>query len=228
VGRYQQGMVNAVSRGLIAAVLAVLSFTVFPTFAHAAPETLSLTEAVSRLPAGSESRDGYSRDSFRHWNTGADPDDGCNTRAEVLLAEAIEPPTIGAGCRLSGGLWFSYYDTTWVTAASGLDIDHMVPLAEAWDSGASTWTAQRREAYANDQGAATSLVAVTARSNRSKADQDPAQWLPPATDTHCRYAAEWTATKLRWNLTADTTELAALNDLAAACPDQQVTYEPAA
>jgi hypothetical protein len=113
-----------------------------------------------------------------------------------------------------------------VTSASGLDIDHMVPLAEAWDSGASAWTAQRREAYANDQGQEASLVAVTARSNRSNADQDPAQWMPPATDVLCRYAAEWTAT-LRWNLTTDDTEYAALNDLAAACPDQTVTYTPA-
>jgi hypothetical protein len=53
--------------------------------------------------------------------------DGCNTRTEVLITEALEPPTTGAGCRLSGGLWFSYYDTTWATTASGLDIDHMVP-----------------------------------------------------------------------------------------------------
>lgn len=56
----------------------------------------------------------------------------------------------------------------------------MVPIVEAWDSGASAWTAQRREQYANDQGQEASLVAVTARSNRSKADQDPAQGLPPA------------------------------------------------
>ncbi|WP_189908764.1 HNH endonuclease family protein [Streptomyces capillispiralis] len=221
-------MVTLVLRGLVAAVLAVLSFAVSPASAHAAQETLSLAEAVSQLSAGTESRDGYSRDRFRHWNTGDDPADGCNTRAEVLIAEAVDPPAITAGCRLSGGRWWSYYDTTWVTTASGLDIDHMVPLAEAWDSGASAWTAQRREAYANDQGAATSLVAVTARSNRSKADQDPAQWLPPAAGAHCRYAAEWAGTKLRWALTADTAELAALSDLAAACPDQTVTYEPAA
>ncbi|MGW9372953.1 hypothetical protein ACWGVR_23335 [Streptomyces xanthophaeus] len=49
---------------------------------------------------------------------------------------------------------------------------------DAWDSGASAWTPTRREAYANDQGRASSLVAVSARSNRRKADQDPAQWLP--------------------------------------------------
>ncbi|MEY9997352.1 hypothetical protein ABIE67_009471 [Streptomyces sp. V4I8] len=194
--------------------------------AHAA-ETLPLTEAVAHLPVATESRNGYSRDKFRHWNTGDDPADGCNTRAEVLIHEAVDPPTVGPGCRLTGGSWWSYYDATVVTSASGLDIDHMVPLAEAWDSGASAWTPQRREAYANDQGADQSLVAVTARSNRSKADQDPAEWLPPAADVHCRYLVEWVGTKLRWDLAVDDTELAALEGGASGCPDQTVTYEPA-
>lgn len=132
---------------------------------------------------------------------------------------------MSAGCRLSGGSWFSYYDATVVTSAGSLDIDHMVPFAEAWDSGASAWTPQRRETYANDQGAEASLVAVTARSNRSKADQDPAQWLPPATAVHCRYIGEWVATKLRC-LAVDEVELTALQDAAADCPGQTVTYEP--
>ncbi|WP_395576587.1 HNH endonuclease family protein [Streptomyces sp. BK79] len=219
-------MLTSVLRGLAAASLAVLSVTA-STPAHAA-ETLPLAEAVNRLPVAAESRDGYDRDAFRHWNTGDDPSDGCSTRNEVLITEAVEPPTVGPRCRLSGGSWWSYYDQTWVTSASGLDIDHMVPLAESWDSGASAWTAQRREAYANDQGATASLVAVTARSNRSKADQDPATWLPPAAEVHCRYIAEWVATKLRWNLTADETEVTALREAAGGCPEQSVTYEPAA
>jgi hypothetical protein len=218
-------VIKAVLRGLTAATLAGLSLTITPS-AHAA-DTLSLAEAVTRLVPGTESRDGYSRTSFRHWNAGEDRADGCNTRAEVLLHEAIEAPAVGPGCRLAGGRWWSYYDDTWVTSASGLDIDHMVPLAEAWDSGASAWTAQRREAYANDQGAEASLVAVTARSNRSKADQDPAEWLPPAAAARCRYVAEWVGTKLRWSLTADGTELAALSEVAEGCPAQTVTYEPA-
>ncbi|MFD3823678.1 HNH endonuclease family protein, partial [Streptomyces sp. NPDC058625] len=195
---------------------------------HSGTGPLPLAEAVTRLPVDTESRDGYSRDAFRHWNTGIDLSDGCNTRAEVLLSEAVEPPVVGPGCRLAGGRWWSYYDQVWVTSASGLDIDHMVPLAESWDSGASAWTAQRREAYANDQGAAASLVAVTARSNRSKSDQDPAEWLPPAAGVRCRYVVEWVGTKLRWSLSADETEVAALREVAAGCPEQSVTYEPAA
>lgn len=79
----------------------------------------------------------------------------------------------------------------------------MVPLGEARDSGASTWTAARREAYANDQGAHTSLVGVTARANRSKSDQAPADWMPPCPEAQCRYGGEWVATKLLWQLTAD-------------------------
>ncbi|MFG3552386.1 HNH endonuclease family protein [Streptomyces sp. NPDC047725] len=217
-------MLNAVLRGLAAASLAVLPLTV-STPVHAA-ETLSLSVAIAALPVADESRDGYTRAAFRHWSTGDDPDDGCSTRNEVLIDEAVEAPAVGPRCRLSGGSWWSYYDQVWVTSASGLDIDHMVPLAEAWDSGASAWSAQRREAYANDQGAATSLVAVTARSNRSKADQDPARWLPPAAGVHCRYAAEWVGTKLRWALSADQAEMAALAGVADGCPEQTVTYEP--
>lgn len=105
----------------------------------------------------------------------------------------------------------------------------MVPLAEAWDSGASAWTVARREAYANDQGAHTSLVAVTACTNRSKADQDPADWMPPSPEAQCRYVGEWVATKLRWQLTADTRELETLKAYAdGPCEGTVVRYTPAA
>ncbi|MFC8841091.1 hypothetical protein ACFT8Q_13405 [Streptomyces griseoincarnatus] len=128
-------MLTTVLRGLAVASLAVLPLTA--SSPASAVETLPLSEAVNRLPVEAESRDGYDRDAFRHLNTGDDPSDGCNTRAEVLLDEAVEQPTVGSRCRLSGGRWWSYYDQMWVTSASGLDIDHMVPLAESWDGGAS-------------------------------------------------------------------------------------------
>ncbi|MFC8795644.1 HNH endonuclease family protein [Streptomyces cinereoruber] len=191
------------------------------------PEVLPLEDAVGKLPVAEEDRTGYTRDSFRHWNTGLDPADGCNTRNEVLLAEAVQEPAVAAGCKLTGGKWLSYYDGVEVSEAGKLDIDHMVPLAEAWDSGASAWDAKRREAYANDQGAAASLVAVTARTNRSKADQDPATWMPPLPDAHCRYIGEWTATKLRWNLAVDQAEAEALKVYAEACETTVVHYNPA-
>lgn len=143
----------------------------------------------------------------------------------MLLSEAIVAPAVGPGCKISGGTWHSYYDNQEVTGASSLDIDHMVPLAEAWDSGASAWTPAKREAYANDQKASTSLVAVTARTNRQKADQDPANWLPPAPEARCRYVAEWVSTKLRWKLTGDKPEVEALKVFAeGACVDTVVQY----
>ncbi|MGW7254779.1 HNH endonuclease family protein [Streptomyces sp. NPDC054834] len=224
-------MIKNLRRAAIAAALLVVPLAA-PTPAHAQDRssetyTLPMATAVHALPLAAEVRDGYQRTSFKHWNAGQNPTDGCNTRAEVLISEAIVPPEVLPGCKLSGGLWWSYYDAKWLTPGSALDIDHMVPLAEAWDSGASQWTAERREAYANDLGAESSLVAVSAASNRSKADQDPAQWLPPAVDVTCRYTSEWIATKLRWGLTIDAVELEALTQLAEACPGTRVTYEPA-
>ncbi|MFC5252219.1 HNH endonuclease family protein [Streptomyces nigrescens] len=214
-------MIKTTAHALAAAALALLPLaTAVP--AHAA-ETLSLHDAIEALPHAAESRDGYERSKFKHR---IDEDkDGCNTRAEVLLAEALTPPAVGPGCRLTGGTWFSYYDDTIIDGPSGLDIDHMVPLAEAWDSGASQWTAARRQAYANDLGAERSLVAVTARSNRQKADQDPAEWTPPAADAQCTYLSDWVGTKLRWSLTVDRTERDTLRQLAAGCEDTDVEYE---
>ncbi|MFF1511928.1 HNH endonuclease family protein [Streptomyces sp. NPDC058326] len=229
-------MIKNLARGFAALSLALTPLAL-PAAAQAAPtaaaalgaaQTFPLSYAIGQIPVADESRADYSRDAFRHWNTGLDPADGCNTRAEVLLAEASEAPSVASGCKLSEGEWLSYYDEQEVTDPAKLDIDHMVPLAEAWDSGASAWDAKRREAYANDQDAAASLVAVTARTNRQKADQDPATWMPPAPAATCRYLAEWTATKLRWGLSADQREIDAINVYAGGpCEKTVVHYTPA-
>lgn len=177
-----------------------------------------LWDAPGALPVASEVREGYSRTLFRHW---IDADgDRCDTRREVLIAEAVEPSTVGAGCTITGGAWTSYYDSLRVTDASTLDIDHMVPLAEAWDSGAYDWNAAQREAFANDLDAPASLVAVTARTNRSKGDQDPADWLPPSAAARCQYLTEWLTTKLCWGLAADQAERDTLTDLVGGCPNE--------
>ncbi|MGW1106120.1 HNH endonuclease family protein [Streptomyces sp. NPDC002540] len=197
-----------------------------PSAAPGAPADgngLSLAEAIAKLPAADENRTGYKRDSFKHW---IDEDsDGCSTRNEVLIAEAVKAPEQGPRCTLTGGEWLSYYDEVTVTDARKLDIDHMVPLAEAWDSGASEWDADRRMRYANDLGAERSLVAVTAKTNRSKADKDPSEWMPPAESAKCTYLADWTATKLRWKLSADAKERAALEKLSEGCSNTVVKYE---
>lgn len=205
-----------------AGLAAAAALTATPP-AHAA-DTLPLRDAVAALKVADEDRTGYDRNLFHHW-TDADRD-GCSTRNEVLLQEAVAAPEVTGRCTLNGGRWHSWYDDQHVEVARALDIDHLVPLAEAWDSDASQWTDQRRETYANDLGDERALVAVTARSNRQKADQDPAQWLPDQAVV-CRYVADWTAVKHRWALTVDPAEHQVLTDLAAGCPNTPVVIQPA-
>lgn len=145
---------------------------------------------------------GYVRTLFKHW---IDADkDRCNTRYEVLIEEAIAKPVVGAGCYLSSGKWKSPYDGKVFTNPTGLDIDHMVPLAEAWRSGAWAWTAAQRMEFANDLADPRTLLAVTASLNRSKGDKDVAQWMPPK--AQCTYIANWIAVKSRFDLTVDQVE----------------------
>ncbi len=150
------------------------------------------------------------------------------TQAPVSAVNgAVMAPAVDDDCKLTGGRWYSYYDDVYVDGAKGLDIDHMVPLAESWDSGARDWDAARREAYANDLGEDVPLIAVTARSNRSKSDQDPAEWMPTDADAACRYAYEWISVKTRWGLSVDEAEAEALDAVVADCPAAVVTAAPA-
>jgi hypothetical protein len=156
---------------------------------------------------------GYNRALFKHW---IDADkDGCNTRAEVLIEEAITKPKVGAKCVLTGGRWFSAYDGVEVTSATKLDVDHMVPLAEAWRSGAWNWSSTKRQAYANDLDDARALIAVTLSTNRSKGDKDPALWLPAK--EQCTYTVNWIAIKVKYSLTVDIKEATKLNTLIDSC-----------
>ena len=187
--------------------------------AHAATYSAPLTTAISDLTTATEVRTGYDRALFPHW---VDADsDGCSTRNEVLLAEADDPPSVTGTCTLSGGRWYSYYDQVSWTNASDIDIDHMVPLAEAWDSGARSWTTSVRQAYANDLGDSRSLVGVTDNVNQTKGDQDVAEWLP--TYDKCRYLREYVAVKHRWRLSVDSAEKSAMQSLASTCTNSTIT-----
>lgn len=181
-------------------------------------QTWSLRGAIRRLVVRRERRAGYDRDLFgSDW---IDADGDCrDTRDEVLAQESREP--VGRVCDVTRGLWRSYYDGAVWRSSSDVDIDHVVALAEAWDSGARGWSARTRLRYANDLGDRRTLVAVTDNVNQSKADQDPAEWLPE--QRVCRYVVQHVAVKLRWSLRVDRRERRALRDLAAGCPDRRVT-----
>ncbi|MGV9313512.1 HNH endonuclease [Streptomyces sp. NPDC003691] len=192
-------------------------------------EMYQLEDAISLLVEADEDRTGYTPAAFPHWNAGRDPEDLCDTRREVLLAEALEAPDISPGCTLSGGRWHSYYDNQSTSSLRDLAVVHAVPLPEAWGSGARNWTAERREAYANDQGATGSLNVVLARTARERDNQNLNHWHPPSDGALCRYAKDWVATKLRWGLNVDKNENEALKALADndPCESVWVIYRPA-
>jgi hypothetical protein len=202
---------------LVTGIIATTGLVASPAYAesYSAP----LMTAISDLPTASEVRTGYDRDLFPHW---VDADgDGCHSRNEVLIAEADDPPTVGSGCSLSGGRWFSYYDRVSWTNTSDVDIDHMVPLAEAWDSGARTWSTATRQLFANDLGDYRTLVGVTDNVNQAKGDQDIAEWLPQY--DQCRYLREYVAVKHRWGLSVDAAEKSAMNSLGSGCTNSTIT-----
>ncbi len=201
---------------LAASALLVVVLGLQPAPAQAATTfSGTIAQGIAQIPTASESNTGYDRTLFPHW---VDANGDCqNARAEVLISEADATVTYTSSsrCTVATGRWFSYYDRVSWTNASDVDIDHMVPLAEAWGSGARSWTTARRQAYANDLGDHRTLVGVTDNVNQSKGDQDPSTWLP--TYDKCRYVAEWVAVKIRWGLSADSAEKGVLNNYAASC-----------
>lgn len=205
-------------RPLLVAALAVgvVPISALPVAgAQAAGSTVEvrLRAAIRNLPVANETRTGYDRDKFKHW---IDADGDCkDTRDEVLYAESRVQVS---GCDITTGKWFSYYDRRTWRKSSDVDIDHVVALAEAWDSGARRWTAATRTRFANDLGDRRTLIAVTDNVNQSKSDQDPADWLPRY--GKCRYVRDWTAIKIRWSLKVDPAERQALLNRASKCENK--------
>ena len=183
-----------------------------------------LNSLIQSLTVAPERTTGYDRNLFKHW---VDEDgDGCDSRKEVLIQESITPVTLGTGCLIIGGKWVSAYDLQETTDSSTFDVDHMVPLKEAWDSGAWNWSAASRQAFANDLSFAHSLIAVSASSNRSKSDRDPVNWLPTNTDYLCEYTVAWVQVKARWSLSVDAAEKTKLLSLASDCGNQPLEFAP--
>ncbi|MCB0978893.1 MAG: HNH endonuclease [Acidimicrobiales bacterium] len=141
----------------------------------------------------------------------------CNTRELVLAEESGPGLVVDAKCKPQTGTWTSLYDGVVTHDPSDLEIDHLVPLADAWRSGADRWTPERRRAFANDLTDPATLVAVTSHSNRSKQDSTPAEWLPPNFDDRCRYVSDWVRVKYRWGLTVTPQEKSTLVQILSGC-----------
>lgn len=200
----------------ILAATAVLSGALVSVAEATPPGIPSATTAKSELASltvkADGSQTGYSRDKFPHW---IDQGNSCNTREVVLKRDGTNVVT-GSDCAATSGSWFSPYDGETWTATSDVDIDHVVPLADAWRTGASSWTTAQRQAYANDL-TDPQLIAVTDNVNQQKGDKSPDQWKPPLTSYWCTYAKMWVAVKYKFKLTINTAEKSALTDMLGRC-----------
>jgi hypothetical protein len=180
-----------------------------PTAASAASATKEL-DALTVATALSMS--GYDRDKFRTWDSQGD---GCDTRDVVLKRQGHDVRTT-SDCKIIGGTWKSPYNGKTYDSERDLDIDHLVPLGDAWISGAENWSASKREDFANDL-KDPQLLAVDLSDNRSKGDDSPADWRPPDHDFWCTYARDWITVKTVWSLSVTSAEKSALDDMLATC-----------
>ncbi|MFZ3570791.1 HNH endonuclease family protein [Streptomyces sp. BH097] len=180
-----------------------------PTPVSAATARTYLGELTEKAEGSS---DGYSRDKFPHWITQSGT---CNTREEVLKRDGENVRT-GSDCAATSGSWYSEYDGETWTASSDVDIDHIVPLSEAWKSGASSWTNDQRQGFANDL-TRPQLIAVTDNVNQSKGDQDPAEWMPSRTAYTCTYLRMWVQVKHYYKLSVDPAEKSAIQSGLSGC-----------
>lgn len=210
---------------LLIAITALITFSSLRAQGATTLSYKNIASAVNALKVADENRTGYKRTLFKHWTSAGN---SCDSRKAVIISEAISKPSVLPGCVIKGGEWYSPYDNVKVTEATKLDVDHMVPLAEAWDSGANAWTADKREMYANDQTDPRHLIAVTAASNRSKSDQDPAEWMPTNKAYACTYLSDWVSIKVRWSLTIDKAEKDFILSASKSCKATKIVVVPVA
>lgn len=211
---------------VVGLVAAALTFTAPPVSAVTLIREPLLT-MIRALPVAAASHvSSYNRTrEFGDWTYHSEPYGHCNTRAVVLTQESKIPVTRTATtCTVRTGRWVSIYNGKTYTYAYGgtyIQIDHLIPVENAWISGAWAWTQARRIAFYNDLRDYRSLNAVDTASNEAKGDRTPAAWMPAI--GHCRYIEYWAAVKTRWALRVTSTEKSALLRDAAGCGNPIIT-----
>ena len=158
----------------------------------------------------------YDRKQWRHWT---DDDKDClNTRHEVLESESLVPVTYTSSkCAVASGRWLGQFTGKIYESSRSLDVDHMVPLANAHRSGGWAWDSEKKETYANDMSTEEHLISVSSSANRTKSDRGPDLWKPKNVGYHCQYAEDWISVKKTWDLTITSLEKTALQEMLSMC-----------
>jgi len=154
----------------------------------------TLDPAIAEAPIEEPMID-YDRKLWKHW---IDADGDCqDTRQEVLIRESTVPVTYTdeKECRVATGSWTGAYTGTVITDPSKVDVDHVVALSDAHESGGWRWGDEAREAFANDLSDPKFLTATSQFGNRSKKDKGPDEWLPPLETYRCAYIERWVSIK---------------------------------
>ena len=212
----------------IAALLAAVVLGATPNSVSAAePEPALATAILETLPVkGRAPKTGYTRAQFGPvW---ADVDrNGCDTRNDILKRDlsAITFRAKTRNCVVESGTLIDRYSGETISFVKGnlssmdVQIDHVVALSNAWQTGAFKLSAIERKALANDP---LNLFAVKGRLNSQKGDADAATWLPPLKSFRCTYIAQQIAVKAKYSLWVTTPEKAAMTSILSACPSQKV------
>jgi hypothetical protein len=151
---------------------------------------------------------------FGTWLPGASTPRCVNTRGQVLERDSAQQVEMNpSGCTVKSGLWHDPYTGTDITEASKVQVDHVVPLKNAYLSGAWKWDRRTRCAYANFMANGFHLLTVSGHENMSKGDGTPAEWMPPNTEFTCTYLRDWLEIKLIWGLIMNPDESAAIKTL---------------
>ena len=193
---------------------------VTPSPAPAAATAVPRSAVASTLPPVATIRPDLPSYNRADWGGWIDADGDCqNTRQEVLIAESLIAMTFKTErqCEVATGRWFGVFTASTVTIPGELDIDHLVPLKQAHDSGGWTWDKERKRQYANSLDDPDHLIAVTASANRSKGSRGPDAWKPADRSYWCEYATDWVRVKNTWGLTVTPGEAAALQEMLATC-----------
>ena len=197
-------------------VIALLLSLLPATFSQAA--TTDALTALNKLEVkGRAAKTGYTRSQFPHWS---DPDrNGCDARNDILKRDLTDI-SYKAGTRdckvIAGQLLdpFSGKVITFSPTKVVIDIDHVVALSNAWQTGAAYFDKAVRTQIANDP---LNLLAVDSKLNRQKGDGDAATWLPPNKSFRCEYVAKQIAVKTKYKLWVTSTEKEAIIRVLSVC-----------